>query len=483
MGDTVDYSDLSKNPKPGSVMTGKKAYRCSLIASRPKCFAKRNHERLVSLIHGGFGSSSVGRFTFFLLKVAALEILRRFSKRRCPSVWRGLQALQILCYPPFQWIQRWAPFKGLVKSMQVLSRPLLALTIGTVFCDQSEGSDGTSDCITDSHNSVANLELSPVQTDMNTSQCLTDPKILESENWLTQLNQELENQGIRLPERINDDELRRFYTASNNDFSCLLTSIKKTIHWRETYRILSEEELTMWSKMVFWHGYDVRHRPCLIVRLGLACNTLTSEDRPRFAQAVISQVDYGVLYLVDEDNPQITVLVDCEGLSPLKIPMQMMRSCASLLQDHFPNHLGCLFVIRLPAAVHVIAQTFIEVLKPATRNKMKIEGEMYQKVLSDYLPTLPSYLGGCCTCIICSEIGEWDMPQPYATWTSRRDGEGDISDNDVSPSLHPTDELEGRLCGNYDQLLRTAIVGILIFWVLIALGAVIFDPGSRYLPS
>ena len=48
----------------------------------------------------------------------------------------------------------------------------------------------------------------------------------------------------------------------------------------------------MWSKIVFWHGYDVMHRPCLIVRLGLACSTLASKDRPRFAQAV------GMFFLV-----------------------------------------------------------------------------------------------------------------------------------------------------------------------------------------
>ena len=75
----------------------------------------------------------------------------------------------------------------------------------------------------------------------------------------------------------------------------------------------------------------------------------------------VSQVEYGALHLVDAENPQITVLVDCEGLSPLRIPMQMMRSCSSLLQDHFPNLLGCLLVIRLPSVVRVIAQTFIQV--------------------------------------------------------------------------------------------------------------------------
>lgn len=42
----------------------------------------------------------------------------------------------------------------------------------------------------------------------------------------------------------------------------------------------------MWSNMLFWHGIDFKHRPCLIVRLGRACFSLPSHDRPRFAQAV-----------------------------------------------------------------------------------------------------------------------------------------------------------------------------------------------------
>ncbi|KAJ1381803.1 CRAL-TRIO lipid binding domain [Sesbania bispinosa] len=453
MGDRVDnsYSNMSSNSKQSSAITGKKTYKKQLVASRPKGFAQRNFDHLVSFTRGDFGSSAVGRVTFFLLKVAALEAVRRFSKSRCPCVWRGLQGLQILVYPPFKWIQRWAPFRGLVKSMQALSRPLLVLSIATIFTDQPQCSAGTSDCITDSHDSEVSAELSPVQTDLNTSQSERAPKVLEYENWLTQLNQELENQGISLPERINDDELHRFYTASNNDFSCFLTSIKKTIRWRESYRILSGEELEMWSNLVFWHGSDLLHRPCLIV-------------------------EYGVLHLVDADNPQITVLVDCEGLSPLRIPMQTIKYCSSLLQDHFPNRLGCLFVIRLPAIVRVIAQTFIQVLKPATKKKLKIEGEMYRKVLYDNLQTLPSYLGGCCTCMKCSKIGKWNMLQPSETGTSRIDREEGVSDSEDSRSPHPYTELDDHQNSNYDQLLRTAVISILVFWVFIALGAGIYDP-------
>ncbi|KAL6204706.1 hypothetical protein ACLB2K_021973 [Fragaria x ananassa] len=54
-----------------------------------------------------------------------------------------------------------------------------------------------------------------------------------------------------LDTRIDEEELRRFYTAANRDFSSFMSAIKKTIRWRETYGILSVQELEKWSNMVF----------------------------------------------------------------------------------------------------------------------------------------------------------------------------------------------------------------------------------------
>lgn len=113
---------------------------------------------------------------------------------------------------------------------------------------------------------------------------------------------------ILLSNRLNEDELQRFYTAANGDFTSLLSSIKKTIRWRENYKILSSSELDMWSHMVFWHGFDLKHRPCLIVRLGLACTSLSSEDRPRFTQAISMS-----LYFI---NKLKTVSIHVTSISP-----------------------------------------------------------------------------------------------------------------------------------------------------------------------
>ena len=100
-------------------------YKGKIVASDPKTFP-RNAWKLI--VHSRHDTGPVGQAAIFLLKVATLETIRRVSRSKCPQVWNGLQALQLLCYPPFKWIERWAPFKGLVKGVQVVSCFLL------IFC-------------------------------------------------------------------------------------------------------------------------------------------------------------------------------------------------------------------------------------------------------------------------------------------------------------------------------------------------------------
>lgn len=478
MGDSFHNHVPTASSEAIGSMTSRKDSRLTLVASGSKPLSHTFLEKVPLFNNGKIRQSPMNNVALFLLKVGALETVRRLSKARCPFVWSGLQALQVFCYPPLKWLQRWDPFRNLIKGAQILSRPLLVLSIATTLSNQSGQSNLDSDDIensdTRSDSDVlpeSQLVLPDIRVEGEAQSHQTTTK------WLHDLYRELDNQGVHLPERINEDELWRFHSAANGDFSCLLTLVKKAIHWRETYRILSEEELEMWSNMVFWHGSDVKNRPCLIIRL-VACISLPPSERPRFAQAIISQVEHGILHLVDAENPQITVLVDCEGLS-LRFPMQLLRSCSATLQENYPNRLGCLFVIRLPSVGRVIAQTFIQVLKPATRQKLKIVGRMYKTALSEYLQTFPSYLGGECACSRCINLSNshTHLPQ-FDEFTSNRvlntDTESTEGFQRFAPNYQFPDVNEG--C---DRVLRSAIVGILMIWVLIALIAGIIDPESR----
>lgn len=476
MDDSFQSPGSERNYIATNLISREKVFGIRLVSSRFKSFTRESVEKLVTLNGGKFGSGTFGHVAVFLVKVAVLDAVRKLSKSKYPFIWSGLQALQVISYSPFNWMQRWVPFRVLADGMKMLSRPLLFLSIATAFTDEYGSNNVIPDGEEESHE-LSNVQAVPEEnSDIPPVQSLPYTEIndeanqsLQPTSWLQRLYTEFENEGIAFPERINEDELHIFYTAANGDFTSFLSSVKKTIRWRETYRLLSSEELEMWSYLVFWHGTDVKQRPCLVVRLGSACVSLPSNDRPRFAQAVVSQVEFGVLHLVDNQNPQITVLLDCEGLTSLGFPMQMMRSCSTLLQDNFPNRLGCLLVIRLPPVARVIAQTVIQVLKPITRQKLNVIGGMYQNIVHSHLQTLPSYLGGVCTCNTCANLNIWSMQPPHtneAATSQQRNEDNDSSGNFLLP--HPSTPIDTYTNGNYDQVLRTAVISILIIWALIA---------------
>ncbi|KAK9169921.1 hypothetical protein Syun_002061 [Stephania yunnanensis] len=288
MGDTANVPPSSKNFEVAGATNGSKSMHGGrLVAFAPKSLKKRTVKHMNSLDLCRMGHEYTGHITFFLLKLAALEIIRRCSMAKCPFAWRGLQALQVFCFPPFKWLQRWAPFKVLVRSMQKISTPLSFLSVVTALSAEIKTCKDDPAPITDSQpGSGQNSEQTVGQPIQDTRIGDESLQNVVSENWVDRLHVELEKQNFILPDRINEDELQRFFAAANGNFSSLLSSVKKTIRWRETYHILSSQELEMWSTLVFWHGYDKKLRPCLVIRLGLACSSLASHEKPCFAQAV-----------------------------------------------------------------------------------------------------------------------------------------------------------------------------------------------------
>ncbi|XP_073114658.1 uncharacterized protein [Elaeis guineensis] len=188
-----------------------------------------------------------GEIAFFLLKVAALEAVQRLSGAGVHLYGRLLRHFNVFAihhsygfgdgHPLGYWskVHRKSQDHYCFSPSHQLSLFISKKTIHTQPHCESSSRPSTSDM----------------------RNCDESPKDALSGSWLVQLFRELEKQGITLPERVDEDELHRFYTAANGDISCLLSSLKRTICWRETYHILSSQELEMWSQLVFWHGFDV----------------------------------------------------------------------------------------------------------------------------------------------------------------------------------------------------------------------------------
>ncbi|KAI4986084.1 hypothetical protein ZWY2020_018714 [Hordeum vulgare] len=471
-------ANFTKNFQSSSKSDSEKKYQGTLVASPAKAISPKTIKHIVpkQLI---LSRESTAHVASFLVKVIALEVVRRISKAKCPFVWNSIQALQVLGYPPFRWIQRWAPLKFVMQGIQKLSTPLLFLSVTSTLGDLSSKSDeaddgpsiptGAPDLPAEPHETASTSDTREAADGDGTKD------IIVSENWLVLLFKELEKQGITLPERFSEDELRRFHMAANGDFSSLVSSIKKTIHWRETFHILTLQELEKWSHLVFWHGFDTTLRPCLVIRLGLACSTIAPRDRPRFGQAVVSQIDHGIIHLTNEEDPRITVLLDCHGISPFRFPMQMMRSFVNLVQENYPNRLGVLIVVRLPPVVRVIAHTFIQLLKPSTKQKLRFEGESYKKTLAEFLQIVPAFLGGKCNCSRCKKPRDSSLIQAGEGSRSRSlisaGSRSPVSDLDFDEEL---EELPSPY--NCENAIRAAVIGLLMVWIFVAFLAGMNDP-------
>lgn len=117
-----------------------------------------------------------------------------------------------------------------------------------------------------------------------------------------------------------------------------------------------------------------------------------------------------------------------------------------------------------------------QVLKPTTKQKLRIEGDSYQKVLAECFQSVPSYLGGNCTCIRCVKLQGGDLCRipERRTITS----ESIINDGD-SPLVERADEYDMIMENNCSQTIRSAVIGILIVFVLIAFIEGMYNTESR----
>uniref|UniRef100_A0A2P2K3P1 Uncharacterized protein n=1 Tax=Rhizophora mucronata TaxID=61149 RepID=A0A2P2K3P1_RHIMU len=115
---------------------------------------------------------------------------------------------------------------------------------------------------------------------------------------------------------------------------------------------------------------------------------------------------------------------------------------------------------------------FLQILKPVTRKKLRIEGNMYHRVLSEYLQALPLYLGGNCACKICTNVSIHVMQQPQTVNMISNVEPGDHVSDDEDMSSLCTNVIPND---NWDHKLRTAVIGILMAWVFVALIAGFYD--------
>ena len=147
----------------------------------------------------------------------------------------------------------------------------------------------------------------------------------------------------------------------------------------------------------------------------------------------------------------------------------------------------------------------MQVLKPATRQKVRIIGDNYQEVVTEFLQTLPLFLGGTCSCVNClgssnvtstneeiiqtspiteleTEINEeiaetelGDSTDEIITQTEIGDETyEEITEASSSTNHHnhvnvgPSHYSDLRTNMSREEVVRTTIIGMVVLWMFIA---------------
>lgn len=119
MSDYLRLPETRANMESSMGNNSKGKSRLSLVAAIPKPYPPKELKKIASSDQNRPGMEMAVEIGWFLLKIGTLEVIRRLSKAHCPSVWHALQALQVVSYSPFKWIEQWRPLSFLVKFMQV----------------------------------------------------------------------------------------------------------------------------------------------------------------------------------------------------------------------------------------------------------------------------------------------------------------------------------------------------------------------------
>lgn len=115
-----------------------------------------------------------------------------------------------------------------------------------------------------------------------------------------------------------------------------------------------------------------------------------------------------------------------------------------------------------------------QVLKPGTRQKLRIEGQAYLKVLSEFFQSVPAFLGGSCTCPKCGML----LSGKRRRQTLEEMRKQEISDDALHFELSPYDFEVTDLVSCSCEHLRATVIGILMLCIIVAFLAGTYDPYS-----
>jgi len=256
---------------------------------------------------------------------------------------------------------------------------------------------------------------------------------------LDKLRKELQDEGIFVPERMDDAALLRFLRARKFDVEKAKTMIVACEKWRKDFGVdelmqnfdfKEKEEVDKYYPQ-YYHKMDKDGRPVYVERLGKLdipkLYSITTQDRQlkrlvyeyeKFLRDRLPACSKAVGHPVETS----CTILDLQGvsLSNFYRVKDYVSAAASIGQDRYPECMGKFYIINAPWAFSTV-WTFIKPwLDEVTVSKIDIIGSSYKDKLLAQIPAenLPKEFGGQCQCpggCSLSDAGPWNPD----TWSQK----------------------------------------------------------------
>lgn len=256
---------------------------------------------------------------------------------------------------------------------------------------------------------------------------------------LDKLRKELQDEGIFVPERMDDAALLRFLRARKFDVEKAKTMIVACEKWRKDFGVdelmqnfdfKEKEEVDKYYPQ-YYHKMDKDGRPVYVERLGKLdipkLYSITTQDRQlkrlvyeyeKFLRDRLPACSKAVGHPVETS----CTILDLQGvsLSNFYRVKDYVSAAASIGQDRYPECMGKFYIINAPWAFSTV-WTFIKPwLDEVTVSKIDIIGSSYKDKLLAQIPAenLPKEFGGQCQCpggCSLSDAGPWNPD----TWSPK----------------------------------------------------------------
>jgi hypothetical protein len=219
---------------------------------------------------------------------------------------------------------------------------------------------------------------------------------------LGELRKRVTNELPKKPYLESDETLLRFLRARGFHLNKTFAMLKEDVEWREQFEgyhfIVSRDFRGAFQmhleRCIYLTGKSRDGRPILTVR--------ARHFWPKLVDDPI-QVVYFFLFYVDgickmaEDAGHLTFfgLLDLEGFGYANFSFQLVKIAVGVLQDHFPERLGCIYVLNAPMVFSAIWRMIQPLLDERTRSKIDILGSNWDKLKDHIDPSAlePKYGG------------------------------------------------------------------------------------------